>query len=325
MPNCLKDIVGQDNVINDILNWLAKWKKGNALLLWGPTGIGKTMIPKTIASEKKWDLVEINASDKRSAKSIKELLSGAVSQQSLMNRGKLILIDEIEGMARSDRGGIGEIVKIIKKSAFPVILTVSQPYVPKFFPLRNVCRYIGLKKISSSVIEKYLIARERKAGRDIDPQEIRKAATASKGDIRAAEIILDTGCSDCRDAETNIFETLRIIFRETDSKKVLDAIKNCDKKAEEIFWWIEENIPAEFLSSKERAEALRILSKADLYKRKHKSWVTILTGFSHISLRRSYVVYKPAKPAWARKPDKIPELHCSLAKQIKEKGYMKFL
>ena len=43
-PKRLVEIVSQKIFIKKIIDWLKKWKPGKALLLYGPTGIGKTFI-----------------------------------------------------------------------------------------------------------------------------------------------------------------------------------------------------------------------------------------------------------------------------------------
>ena len=51
-PKRLEEIIGQTIVIKKILYWLKNWKPGKALLLYGPTGIGKNIIIEMVAKEK---------------------------------------------------------------------------------------------------------------------------------------------------------------------------------------------------------------------------------------------------------------------------------
>jgi replication factor C large subunit len=312
-------VIGQDLTINKVLTFLARWpQKKRALLLWGPSGIGKTMLAREIATEKNWDLVEVNASDKRSAKAIRELLSGAISQTSLFRKGKIILIDEIDGLSGGDRGAIGEISKIIKSSAFPVILICAKPYDRKFMPLRNVSQFIEMKSLSNFDLQKILTREEG----NFDPDKVRNACSLAKGDARRALLCLKSG-GDEKDQQETIFKTLQIIFRAEKPEQVFSAIKNSDKSPDEIFRWICENINTEF-PGPERSHAYEILSQADMTHRKHKSWVNHLLKFSQLPRRNTFNYYKP--PSWFMRPKRIEiTAHCSQRKLQREKPYMNFL
>ena len=74
-----------------------------------------------LCSEFDFEIVEINASDLRNADSINSVLGAAINQQSLFARRKLILVDEVDGLAgREDRGGVAAISALVEKSTFPV-------------------------------------------------------------------------------------------------------------------------------------------------------------------------------------------------------------
>ena len=66
----LKEIVGQAKAISTILQFLQHFKPGKALLLYGPPGVGKTATVHAIAREYGLELVELDSSTRRDAKSI---------------------------------------------------------------------------------------------------------------------------------------------------------------------------------------------------------------------------------------------------------------
>jgi replication factor C large subunit len=322
-------VIGQDQATNSVLTFLARWPPKTAkraLLLWGPSGTGKTLLARELASEKQLDLIEVNASDKRSAKKLNELLSGTINQSSLLNKGKLILIDEVDGLSgNGDRGSIGEIVKLVKKSSFPIILICANPYDKKFLPLRNISMPVELKPLPNSILEKIVTSYCNKNNIPIDPDKIREAAASSNGDARRAIISFESGTTDQKDNKENIFKVLQVIFRAQRAIEIRDAIKNCDKSPNEIFRWINENINTEFTTPSARAQAYEILSQADIMHRKHKSWINYLLKFSQISRPSSFKYYKP--PAWffPRKETFDFNIHCSQRKTTHERPYMKFL
>lgn len=147
-PKNLKEFVNQQEAIDIFLKWMKTWKpESKALLFYGSPGTGKTALVEAYAYENKLDLIQLNASDYRSAAQIKEVLGASVQQQSLFKRGKMFMIDEIDGLAgHEDHGGVGEIINIIKGSQFPIILTSNSPWNSKLRSLRTHCQLVQFKK-----------------------------------------------------------------------------------------------------------------------------------------------------------------------------------
>jgi hypothetical protein len=72
-----------------------------------------------------FEVLEFNASDVRSKNAIVAQVSDVVRSQALGLDGKLrkrvVIMDEVDGMGGSDRGGIPELIKVIKASSTPII------------------------------------------------------------------------------------------------------------------------------------------------------------------------------------------------------------
>ena len=141
-PRSLKEFVNQKEAVDIFLKWIKVWKHGSkALLFHVMPGTGKTALIEAYANENKFDLIQLNASDYRSASQIKEVLGSSAQQQSLFKRGKIFMIDEIDGIAgNEDRGGVGEIINIIKSSQFPIVLTCNNAYDTRLRALREHCQ-----------------------------------------------------------------------------------------------------------------------------------------------------------------------------------------
>ena len=302
-PKRTVEVVGQKIIIQKIIEYLKKWKPGKALLLYGPTGIGKTLIVEIIAKENKFNLLEINASDKNLTSYIKEVLLPASKEGSLLNK-RLILIDEIDSF--SDRGAIAEIIKIIKQSAHPIIMTANNAYDNKLRTLRNYCILLRVNRIPVNMIERELNKIAFKEKIKINRDMIRNIAVNSDGDMRSAINDLEVSSKDTelgiRDREKDIFKTLKTIFQSNDLKKALQAIDESDKDIDEIFWWIEQNISKEFNNPKDVAEAFDLLSKADLFRSKiiinqnyrfKKYMRDLIAGITLIGNNKKFIMYKP--------------------------------
>ena len=148
-PQKVVEVVGQKKAVDQFLIWLKSWKPGKkAALFHGPAGTGKTALVEALGKEKNLEIIELNASDYRSASQIKEVIGQSIKQKSLFKKGKIFFIDEIDGLAgREDRGGTGEIIKIVKESQYPIILTANNPWDVKLRSLRSYCQLIKFGKV----------------------------------------------------------------------------------------------------------------------------------------------------------------------------------
>ncbi|MEM5791096.1 MAG: replication factor C large subunit [Candidatus Aenigmatarchaeota archaeon] len=311
-PKNLKEFVNQKEAVKKFLSWIENWKPGGkAMLFYGMPGVGKTALLEAYANEKNLELIQMNASDYRSAQQIREVIGSSMRQRSLFKKSKIFLIDEIDGIAgREDYGGVGEIIKIIKESIFPIILTANNPYDEKLRSLREYCILVEFKKIPVWDIEKRLgeICKEEKI--KAEKEVLRNLAKMSDGDLRSCitdlEILArgkreiktkDLAELSSREREENIFNVLKVIFK---SKSLLASklsLRNVDKDPDEIFWWIENNIAKEYEKPEEIARAFEILSKADLLRSfviSRQNWklkgymIDLMTGGVALAKRETY-------------------------------------
>jgi len=284
-PQKVVEVVGQKKAVDQFLIWLKSWKPGKkAALFHGPAGTGKTALVEALGKEKNLEIIELNASDYRSASQIKEVIGQSIKQKSLFKKGKIFFIDEIDGLAgREDRGGTGEIIKIVKESQYPIILTANNPWDVKLRSLRSYCQLIKFGKVFYWDIIKKLQYICEKENVKCDKEIIIQMAKRSEGDLRSAINDLETLARDkkeitlkdldslgVREREMNIFDVLKIIFKTKTAMSAKLSIQNTDKDPEEIFLWIEQNVINEYEKSDEIAKAYEMLSRADLFMQRVK-------------------------------------------------------
>ena len=150
-------LLGNEESVEAFKAWMKQWtlkkKPTKACLLVGPPGVGKTTLARAAGSDFQFRVVEMNASDIRTEKAIKNLLAPARSSATLDSftadsRGNMILMDEVDGVfGREDRGGLGAILSVIKQSPVPIVLTANNVDDEKFDDLKKACIVVPLVEI----------------------------------------------------------------------------------------------------------------------------------------------------------------------------------
>ena len=283
-----KDIVGQDEVISKLKNFIINFskEKKNSALIYGPSGTGKTCSVYAIAKEIGHEVIEVNASDFRNAEQINSKVGNAMKQRSLFASGKIILVDEIDGLSgHQDRGGIQAITKLIEDSTYPLILTATNPFDNKFSSLRSKSSLMEFKLLDYQSIFKILkkICDSEKISYDEDV--LKTLSRRASGDARAAINDLQTltqnkkeltkeslGELSERNKTENIMGALNKIFKTTNLKIAISAFENVDEDLSEQLLWIDENLPKEYTNPADLAGAYGMLSKADVFNRRIRRW-----------------------------------------------------
>ncbi len=278
-PRSLDQIVGNLDTTSMMKDWILSWKTRlpdkRAILLIGPPGTGKTATIGALANDLDMELVEFNSSDKRNKDSIETLVWRAASQQTLDGRARMILLDEVDGLSgTSDRGGVGAIIKVIKDSVHPILMTANDPNSPRLKDLYKICHVYNFEPIDSEgmirILTRIAIMNKADVSQDVFDQIIENSA----GDLRAAISDLETYVkrgttsqsveSFFRDVRRGTEESLRRFFMTTDSKLARRILSESELDHGSLILWLEENLHLHFLSPEELDSGLNGLSLADL-------------------------------------------------------------
>ncbi|KAM6972617.1 replication factor C subunit 1 [Aplochiton taeniatus] len=223
-PRSLKAVIGQQgdqSCANKLLRWLQKWHKNNAggsakppaarfskfgsgkddgsslkaALLSGPPGVGKTTTAALVCEELGYSYVEMNASCTRSKNSLKESIAESLNNTSIKNfytgssqtvsNKHVLIMDEVDGMAgNEDRGGMQEMISLIKQSKIPIIFMCNDRNHQKIRSLSNYCYDLRFQRPRLEMIKGAMMSIAFKEGLMIPPPALNEVILASNQDIR---------------------------------------------------------------------------------------------------------------------------------------------
>lgn len=199
-PKRSTDILGHSSTIKELTTWLRDFgsaTKIRAALLTGPPGIGKTTTAHLIAEELGYDVLEMNASDERSAAAVKAIVDRCARASNIQSvkpdvtttvRKRLLIMDEVDGMSSGDRGGIAEIARICRSAAvaFPIVCIANDRQSPKIRPLASVALDIRFSRPTKTTIAKSLTALlNTKEGLQLRVSDVEDLCERNGNDIRS--------------------------------------------------------------------------------------------------------------------------------------------
>ncbi|CAL8333917.1 unnamed protein product [Lota lota] len=223
-PLSLKAVIGQQgdqSCANKLVRWLQSWHRHHAgggakhpaakftkfgggrddgssfkaALLSGPPGVGKTTTAALVCEELGYTYVEMNASCTRSKNSLKEGIAESLNNTSIknfyagtsqkVNSKHVLIMDEVDGMAgNEDRGGIQEMIGLIKTSKIPIICMCNDRNHQKIRSLANYCFDLRFQRPKVEQIKGAMMSIAFKEGLKIPPPALNEIILASNQDVR---------------------------------------------------------------------------------------------------------------------------------------------
>ena len=275
--NSLDEIKGQETAITALRSFVHHTNKNNKhkpLMVFGPTGTGKTVAVRALARESNWRAMEMNASDYRDSESIKSIISSAMSPRNLLGTRTLIIMDEIDNLdTKFDRGAQSAISELIDKSASPIIFIADDMWDQSISFLRSKTTPVGFKKVTPEDILIVLKGLNKKFELGVDATIMESISKNSNGDVRSAIndmfVVHGPGATTdilgIRDRKLEIFKVLDRIFLSNTINAPLAAIMNADLDKDMLINWIDENIAKRYTEMQDACRAFESLSSATIY------------------------------------------------------------
>ncbi|KAH7927047.1 DNA replication factor C, large subunit, partial [Leucogyrophana mollusca] len=221
-PQSLKEICGNKGQVEKLQLWLHDWsnnlksefkkpgKSGmnifRAVMITGPPGIGKTTSAHLCAKLEGFTPIELNASDARSKKLVENgmninntSLDGWMGGEGSTNAAGVtitdktcLIMDEVDGMSAGDRGGVGALNALIKKSKVPIICIANDRGALKLKPLLANTYNLIFKRPDATAVRSRIMTIAFKEQMKIPANVVDQLVTGAQSDIRQVLNMLST-------------------------------------------------------------------------------------------------------------------------------------
>ena len=298
-PDSLTSVCGNQTQVKKLQTWLREWRKNahygfrkggadatgtfRAAMLHGPPGVGKTTAAHLVAKLEGYDIVETNASDTRSKKLMEQTLRGVVDTTSLLGyfsgdgkkvdaakKNLVLIMDEVDGMSAGDRGGVGALAAVAKKTNIPMIMICNERKLPKMKPFDFVVADFPFRRPTTDQIKGRIATIAYREGMHL-PAPIMQA-------------IIEGGNADIRRI-INMISTIKIDKKDMDFEDGAAMSKAWEKHVVLKPWDIVSKImrPQMFAESSN----VTLNQKTELYFNDHE--------FSPLMLQENYLKSNPSK------------------------------
>lgn len=157
--------------------------------------MGKTTTAQLVSKHLGFDVIEFNASDTRSKKLLQTEVAELLSNKTLhgyfngsnkkLTEKQVLLMDEVDGMAgNEDRGGIQELMNLIKHTSVPIICMCNDRSHQKMRSLVNYCFDLRFARPRMEQIKGAILSMCFKEKIKIPPKTIEEIILATNNDIR---------------------------------------------------------------------------------------------------------------------------------------------
>lgn len=239
-PKSLEDFIGQEHIVGkDTLLYRAiKADKISSLILYGPSGTGKTTLAKIISNTTKGIFLQINATTS-GVKDIKELVDKAKSNLALSSKKTILFVDEIHRFNKSQQDTL---LPYVEDGTIILIgATTENPYFEVNRALISRSIIFKLEPLSSSnikkIIKRAIEDKENGLGHfniRIDEDALDFISSICNGDARVALNAIELAGLTTKKSSDNIIHINMQIAEQCIQKRAINYDKNGDNHYDTI-------------------------------------------------------------------------------------------
>ncbi|KAI5172093.1 replication factor C subunit 1 [Nematocida sp. LUAm3] len=239
-PESLSQMKGNFQAISQVKKHFLALSR-TPLLITGGVGVGKTLSVYLAAKELGVTLIEYNGADCRNKAEIAKLsifsTQMTISSSNHIQRNKVLLLEDIDEIGGSDRGGLPEIISMFKSTKIPIILTATDKTNPKLKSILSYCTVVTFSKVDSRTLTNVFKEIVKKEEINISDNTLMRIAAVCGGDIRYGINTLQCLCKKKTIASEDILSIGKTFTSQGIFEKSKDLFLPSNSPAKKISAW----------------------------------------------------------------------------------------
>lgn len=232
-PTLLKDLVGQDSAVATIKGFLKTGNIPHAILLSGPSGVGKTTVARILREKLECldnDYFEVNGAQDRGIEMVREIADRAGYFPSAGSKCRVWCIDEAQAIAPFAQHSALKLLEDPPETAYFILCTSDRTKL--YATIRTRCTEIRFQSISNEHLEAIILTIVKKEGKNkLDTEIVNRIVEAAQGSARKAVVYLESVLSQ----ETRA-EQMDVLMKESSEKKAIDLCRLLMKPRTKAYW-----------------------------------------------------------------------------------------
>lgn len=276
-PQKLDEIFGNENTVASLKSLLSK-NFPTAIIIYGPTGCGKTTIARIIKRElgcRDTDFIELNVANTRGIDTIREVIQD--TNYSTFSGGvRLYLFDECHKLTNDAQNALLKTLEDTpQKTYFVLCTTEPERVIPT---VRNRCSAFKVSLLPSFIILKLLEKVCKEEHKTVDKNVLKEISRVSNGSPRQALILLekefdvDPGkalqeLGSLTIGEAKVIEVIKLLLKPKSNNKwseMSELVKNLEDSEPEQVRVAILNYFSKILLGEEKSESTIYISRISL-------------------------------------------------------------